>query len=465
MAENHLIGFNVVIRVVIETMAGDTVILWNQIEDNPLDPPLKDLPVVSSVEIKVLKNQWASFTVSLDMTYEKGMAFINSALIAPGNLITLQLSYPDVDAYTPFYYGLSLMPSASISPEGITIEMQVAGPSRTAANRSVVRQWAAGTDLKTVLTDIAKNYFQKEIKWQPADLGAKLANEKFEKAVEQIFRSDWFFFLSLCRQRHLDAWEDDEAGKSVIVISDLQASKWKQPEKKFVMRGNIDPQTQVYPLLSFEPQGDWLFRSAAANGILGRDINPDDKKLPDKKMIDNRSPAGTTLAGIPNAGAGDSVFSGKPEQKKGYGAGPIPEPGYDEEGQMAGKHVAVSARDQHGVAKKDMLAREGSQRDASLMVSCASVGIAGLKPGEVIEVIVSDDKQGLFDGTYVINELTHSAGGDGWTTTFQIHREAFWGKLMELANPTEEKINEKEASGKLPGLDIEAIAEDIGAIA
>lgn len=463
MAGNNLIGRGVVIKVTIETLGGDSVVLWNQMEDNTLDPPLKDLPVVSGVEIKVMRNRWASFTVNLDMTYEQGMAFINSPLVAPGNMVSVQLSYPDVDASTPIYYGLSLMPSASVSPEGVTVELMVAGPSRTAANRSVVRQWPAGTTVNTVLTDIAKNYFQRQIKWQPSELGGKLSSAKIEKPVEQVFRSDWFFFLYICRLNNLDAWEEDDKGSVVIVVSDQKSLKWKQPEKKFVMRGNINPAEAIYPLLTFEPQGDWLFMAASARGILGRDINPDDKTLPDKKMVDNRDPANTEgLAGIPAVGGGDAVLSGKPEKKKAYSKGAIPEPGYDDEGKMAGKHVAVSSRDQFGEQKKETLAREGAAQNATLISQCTSLGIASLKPGEVIEVIVTGDKQGLFDGNYIVNQVTHSAGGDGWNMNFEVHREAFWVKMMELANKTKEKVNDKESSGKLPGLDIEGREMNIG---
>lgn len=464
MAEGNLIGLGVVIKVVIETMGGDEVVLWNQIDDNPLEAPLKDLPVVSSVEINVLRNRWASFTVNLDMTFDQGLAFINSSLVAPGNLVSVQLWYPDVDAKTPIYYGLSLMPSASISPDGITVELMVAGPSRTSANRSVVRQWPAGTAVGTVLSDIAKNYFQKQIKWRPDDLGGKMLQAKLDNPIEQVFRSDWYFFLNLCRMYNLDAWEEEDKGNVVIVVSDLQSLKWKQPEKKFVMRGNVNPQEGVYPLLTFEPQGSWLFMAASGRGVLGRDINPDDKTTPDKKLIDNRDPANTEgLAGIPVAGGGDAVFGGKPEKKKAYSKGAIPEPGYDDDGNMVGKHVAVSSRDQFGEKKKESLAREGAAENATLISQCSSVGIAALNPGEVIEVVITHDKQGLFDGNYIVNKINHSAGGDGWNMSFEVHREAFWKNLFELANPTKEKVNDKESSGKLPGLDIEGRAMDIGA--
>lgn len=415
-----MIGASVGMYCIITTPGGQKVKLWQK-SGYEGDPYLKDLPVISSMEITLFMKMATEVSVSLDMTYEQGVAFLNSPLCWPRNSIEAWIGYPDIGVYSPRVYGQVLKPDVSISPEGATITLVVRGTEYEMFRRRSTQSWKAASP-DDIVTEIVERYGKKVEFTDEA-----LANLMEPFNVSQKQKTDWEFIKRLIESfgctMHFGT--NSKAEPTLFVMTQAEMLR-KTPKKKFIMRGNFDVQKQQYPLLGFSSPTDWTWLAATSKSVVSMDIQMDDKK-------DVKNEATQDKSTVPNSGIW--MLAGKVMDAIEDVAGTIPKFLED----TAGKFIPMTSRDPT-VQGRLQERNDKAARDAGIQAECQTLGVADLIPGEMVELVVTHGGEGaLLDGNYGVTEVKHSAGGDGWETNFTTFKGGF-GKNVKMKGANESKV-------------------------
>ena len=87
-----------------------------------------DLPIVTSVEMEMGLGLNGKVSVGISATSDLGLALLESRLFIIGNVVEVQLGYPKIGLFTPWFGGIQAKPSIQWDPnEGLTATMNVEG--------------------------------------------------------------------------------------------------------------------------------------------------------------------------------------------------------------------------------------------------------------------------------------------------------------------------------------------------
>lgn len=437
----HGLGTSVGIHVILFPQNGGSYKLWQNSGFGD-DPKMKDLPVVSSLEIEITGTA-AQMSIALDTTYDQGMAFLNSELGLPHCSVEAWIDYPDLGLSTSHYYGEVQTPDVSISPDGVQITLPVAGSDRPMMRRQSKSVWG-DTDVMDVIAKIVDNYgykpenivYGKKAFW---DLQAQRA------LCDQFYYSDWRFIQEMVRMYQCEMYfgTNPETEKPAIIIKSVSEIRATDPVKRFVMRGGVDPTVQIYPLLSFNSQSTWFFQSASSKGTISLDVDPDTKKV-SKETVDS------TTTATPSSTS--KVLDGPTAERP---ASPVgqKEPAMDGEKQV-GQNIPIPASDKNRKKKLEGHTEE-SIKKSGLTATCGTVGIPDLVPKEAVNLIVTHGgKNSVIDGNYFISSVKHSASGSGWDTEFECYKRGYPPGL-QAANDAPGQVADRQAETRPQGKNIE----------
>lgn len=215
-------------------------------------------------------------------------------------------------------------------------------------------------------------------------------------------RNDWWFVTEIVRKFDLDFFV---LGDKLIISSN---ERWMQnigrnsARKHFVLRGNVDPNRNIYPILTFNSPTTAVWLQPGVGQVAAEDID-DDKETEGRVEANARNTEQTrTRDGAVDVSAVTPVAD-------------VP--------QDAGRNLPGNPHDA-AVHEEVRSEWERLQMQAGITAEVSTIGIPNLTPGEVVQIsgfqrYGVDRGAALFEGNYGVLEVTHSVGTSGYETNFR----------------------------------------------
>jgi len=358
-----------------------------------------DLPIVESVTIELALGMVAKTTINIATPFDLGLKLLESALFRVGNIYEVQLGYPKLGRFTPWFWTVAQKPSIKINgDEGLTATLNGAGSMASLRGESA--KVYEGMSYKQIIEDIAKTHKWNTVFKEATGLLESLASagfgseehplEKKRTKVSQGNATDWFFIQKMARDSGCDAFlapslEDD--GGNVLYIKKRKESLKRPPLYKFLMRGNTDF-LATFPMLDFEIEPVGVYLPGGAIKTSSRDLDPLSKKVLDTEVTSDTAIEAT-------------LGNGKlPDSTEKLVEGVMVQLAATDGVQRTGQFMPVSARDPREAkdvcqANRDLLAFRGG-----INANMSSYAIPELFPGSVVELA----GVGIFNSNYWISD-------------------------------------------------------------
>jgi len=423
----------------------------------------QDLPIVTSVNIELMRGYNATVTIELGATYDLGLSLLESDLFIIGNTIITQISYPRIGLPLPAIACLSVKPSISLNGDiGLTATLNGQGGvfAGLRSTSEVVRQ---NVSVKEAIEDIANlehNKWivefpeQQRVDPQPPSEANQAAfssegqdpNDPLYRkrnALSQAGRTDWAELRSLCENVGCKpiVRPDTQAGEAmrVVIQRDAEAAR-RDPVYTLTSRGQIDMKTPNgrFPLLSLESEaeGVWFQRGRTTRT---RDTSHETGDVT-PEIESNQE---TQAEQIPPAVTG-GVTDGSAEQD-----------GVNVSVGNGQQFVSTpdSSTETSPQERAERNAREQGERGAGLNVNVSTIGNPLAFPGDRITL----ENVGLFSGNYEINSMSHAVGEGDWTTSMELIRRG--GFNTEFYSELVRRTQDWDAADQPPSGQVE-IQED-----
>jgi hypothetical protein len=410
-----------------------------------------DLPIVESVSLELNLGMVAKTTITIAAPFDLGMKLLESSLFRVGNIYEVQIGYPKLGRFTPWFTSIAQKPSIRITgDEGLTGTLNGDGGGM-ASLRGESSKVYEGKSYKEIIEDVADAHEWEVVFKEPgggllesaaaAVTGALAALDqdhpldKPRTKVSQGNRSDWFFIQWMARASSCDAFlapSLEEEGKSVLYVKKRKEALKKPPLYKFLMRGNSDF-LATFPMFEFEIEPVGVYLPAGGVKTVSRDIDPL-LKIPLEVEATSETSAEAAL--------GEGKLPDSAEKKV---EGVKVQLAATEGDERTGQFMAISARDPREPidvceANRNALAFRGG-----VNASISSYAIPELFPGSVVELA----GVGIFNSNYWIESMTHEANATEWMMSLKlINNGSASGGLDEaLAKDAEETNTEEVEEG------------------
>ena len=447
---------------------GKFVDLWvSPYNDAVSGTDFRALSFVSQISISLTMNFTAKIQLVLTPPYEDALRFLNSSLIKFGvGELHVSLGYSTGSPgnfRTQPYRGLLQKPDVSIGEDvvitlnalGVGYPMNNTGGSEPStfpglswagAVETVFRHYAkkgkaskggsvlpeaSRAEIEHGIIDVSELYsaFSEEeqkgvagddnirafFKNPPDVAGAQQDVEVTAKdakvpvpVINQGPRSDWWFVRETIKNHGLDI---RYSGDKVSVIDpntwlkSIGAEDGSSSRKHFVLRGQVDPSRNMYPILSFNSPTTAVWMGPG----IGRSVAQDEARnkaaaeaAAKKADLENTRMARTAKGGFdPDA---VTQISSLPQD--------------------ASRNIPGDPRDPT-VVQQMKAEWKAAQMDGGITGEFTTIGIPSLIPGEVIQASGFQEfgepasEKGLFNKPYGVIEVTHNIGVEGFTTTFR----------------------------------------------
>lgn len=436
---------------------GKVVELWTENQDSELTKDLGALAFVSEIDVKYKLGDNAEITLVLTPPFEDALKFMQSELIRFGNgRLEVELGYTTgtftgsgaITATSLPFTGFLQKPDLNIGSDivitlhalGVGYQMNVVGGVETTP-----------FPVGTTYADAVKQTLQKYVDHDGSSSGLKITDlykyidaskqngataDPFFKSPEtktvvgspvggrqdnnpaRIWkgpRNDWWFVRETLNNFNYDLFIQ---GNEIFVV---EKSAWitngfaqKGNRKQFMLRGNVDPTRNMYPILTFQSPTEAVWLQPGIGKLYKFDVDVN-KKDEAGKTVSASSDQTAISRGEQSANPIDLIKNIVPNILKNtndyvLAAGGRVHPGDPADTEMAKQTEA------HWT---DLNFQEGVQGQFT------TIGVPDLTPGETIEVSgfepikgQGDPKKALFNGTYGVIEVNHKVGVGGWDTSF-----------------------------------------------
>lgn len=471
---------------------GRTVELWTEPQESTLTD-LKALAFVSQLTVDYTFGETVKLAMVLTPPYEDGLALLQSELIRFGvGRLEVEFGYTTgtktgggaiTGSQLPFS-GFLQKPDVSIGKDiTITLNALGVGYQLNVVGGTESRTWPNGTTWAEAVEATLKKYVQEDGSANSLDISnlysdisdeQKDSDDFFSAPVVDVKhvkidapapigvitkgpRNDWWFVRETIENFGFDMVM---VGNEIRIISktsyfESQYGGDVSTRKHFVLRGNVDPTRNMFPVLSFSSsqEGPWLVPG------IGKLVMHDWPVAKGKKEPDiNETHAGTEASGAGAEGkVGQVVDTG--EIVDSVASGEVIQAGAN----VPGDPNSSEDRRKAAGLWKDL------QMSNGITGEFTTIGVPGLKPGEAVQVSgfekfgSTDPDKALFNGVYGIQSVRHQIGIGGWTTSFvgcigAFHKDAMLGRARanKVAVAKTAKIEaDKELS------DVQAIASTL----
>jgi len=431
--------------------SGRVVELWTEPQNSRLTE-LNALAFVSQLTVEHIMGDNVKLALVLTPPFEDGLALLQSELVRFGvGRLEVEFGYSTgsstgggATAFTQLpFSGFLQKPDVSIGNDivitlnahGVGYQMNVIGGTE-AKNFPPGTTWAESVEMtlkKYVMEDGGAKSLSIDNLYAdiPADKKNRVTGERFfreptatakgkkpdapapEGVITKGPRNDWWFVRETIEDFGYDLII---YGNEIRIIEKTQyfatqLGTDKSQRKQFLLRGNVDPTRNMFPILNFSSASEGAWLSPGVGKLLMHDWK-DDKSADDPSSYEAH--AGTVESAKGAEGdVGKHVDVDNESDKTNTG----------EVVQAAGNFPGDSSNDED-IAKaaahwKDMQMRDGIVGDFT------TIGIPGLRPGEAVQVSGfekfgkgADIEKALFNGVYGVQMVRHQVGVGGWTTTF-----------------------------------------------
>jgi len=253
-------------------------------------------------------------------------------------------------------------------------------------------------------------------------------------------RNDWWLVKSVLDDYGYELIFEGDKAYVVDKAEYLADAFTRDPtkRKKFLLRGNVDPERRMYPVLNFSSSTTGAWVQPGLGRTVAQDV--DEKK---KEPVRQTAEPSNTDAGAKSK----SLITFDPDNTDwGFlqdAAKNIPGP--------------VNPLDD-GFRAKLRSEWKQSLMDSGIQCQVESIGVPDLKPGDVVDISGfgrrnrKKDEKVLFNGPYGVLEVTHSVGVGGWSTSF-VGVMNLWPEELGQATKAIAKKSEAEevsAEGEIP---------------
>lgn len=481
-------------------VAGKVVELWVGNEESELTKDLGALAFVSEINVQYKHGENANITLVLTPPFEDALTFMQSELIRYGNgRLEVEIGYTTgttsgggatSGTVLPFS-GFLQKPDVSIGSDititlhalGVGYQMNIVGGtgdtpfpytfSYADAIESVIRKYVStdGSSSGLRVTDLYKYVDDKKKTGKSADAFFKRPHVKtfgplltkgipVPGVIWQGPKNDWWFVKDTVSEFGYDLFIQ---GNEVFIV---EKSFWltsdfaqKGARKHFLLRGNLDPTRNMFPILSFQSPTTAVWLQPGIGRMIAYDVDAL-KEAGDGKYAAASANETKIARGKPQKGilqmVGDTVLAGIEEGKgrfeknsaKEYLAAAMLMPG---DPSYPWNQSQVSAH------WTDLNYQGGIQGQFT------TLGIPDLTPGETIQVSgfetmkkgLGDPANAIFNGVYGVIEVNHKVGVGGWETSFLAIMNVFVNDFNKALNSSnaQETVAEDEP---IPSDDVSA---------
>lgn len=402
-----------------------------------------DYPYLTGVSINYERKRIATITISLDITYEEGLKMMSlPSPFKQGNLLKARIGYASGE-WTLWASGFLQEGGAgmSIDANGLSGQITVQGvavSSQYKVDKKVLKE--AGWDPVKILNACADGMGMR-LKISTGASSAlndyKLIGERRGKAIRKktyafssslLNKSSWDVIKSICDEWNLDYWSGPEVGggddgRTLFISTPAEVSKRVDQDttvRTYAIRGQIDRGNEVYPCLSWSPEGSefasWLAGTIdpAAHGVDAADIDTDTGEVtkisvpPEDQEV---AIVGSVAANSPRDEWFDQIVN---DVEKSDGS----------QGEYVSFPVSPGSEKR---AEKQVLNRQ-KMGNPSQKGSISTLGIPEERPGNQCRLSGAGF---IYDDLYEIDKLTHSYSPGSWEMTLTVHREGTKAKTGE----------------------------------
>ncbi len=368
-------------------------------------------PFISGVTAVVQgeDSQLSTITLGIDAPFTEGKKILNSRTFAVGNAVEVLIGYPGGPVSKPFYGwlhdgGVGL----ELTAEGLTGTIRVNAISRAGFFSTV---YSGNKPLDAYDKAIRACGFEPDIRPKAKDAIKLLSGKTFVGIMQNQALLDEVNFLA-----HLKCTREARTKAKPLMVVQAGTEIYTKPVKRrFVMRGQFDSETNSYPLISYGPElqaSQFAFPWAEAREIHTANIDAEGNMLVVKQMVSQssvKSGKEETQGGDPEDAStpapgedGGQVNSDRKPAKKEFGSY-WPIGGGDQDRKLVQTQLR-NMQDQAG---------HGSAWNATVV----SLGIPDIQPFELCRL---EGTGSLFDGTYLIKNVTHSLSVGNYQTTLTV---------------------------------------------
>lgn len=436
-------GFQI---AVVLRAGGDTFPLWmgGAIQDGSTlyqgedasDVLYDDIPIVESVQVDIGMGLIGKVTVEIAATYDLGLKLLESALFAIGSVLDVQIGYPRISKFLPWFSTMTSKPSISINPDdGLTATLNGEGGAFAAA-RGGSSETFTGTyaSIITAIANQESNQWNLDIPPPPKEGSGEDPLYVERESISQGNRTDWMFVQYLCRMANCDCWispDPEVRGANLLRVRRRADSMEGKPRYTFVSRGQCDFINR-FPILSFETSAEGVWLPPGSRGNTIADVNIRTRTVDPEETV---RPEDTDVPVLP----GDTTTGDGAEEVDGtvIAAEPVPR-----DARGVGRRI-VHPRHSPESALEVLrrMATEGRQH-GGLNASFTTIGIPDLFPGEAVKLV----GLGIFSGNYVVESVAHSAAPGDWSMTVKLLGDGVDARGMETGiSRVYDRYNQQEA--------------------
>jgi hypothetical protein len=433
------------------------------------------LAFVSQVNIEILLGDNAKLQVVLTPPFEDGLHLLQSDLVRFGTgRLEVEIGYTtgttdgaDSQYRTLPFFGLLQKPDVSIGSD-ITITLNALGvgysmttvggsegksyPSSYSPSRVVQEVFRKYVDGKFSGLDISELYdnvppdqqstdpfFQKVIDHNREFFDKKKDVPERAQRVMQGPRNDWWFIKETIENYGFDMFIQ---GNKVYIVKKTDWLNRKTgfgeksaPRKHFMLKGNVDPSINLFPILSFQSPTTAVWMENGIGCQVAKDLKED------------KSGTSTACANAKNTPITQVKEKGGVDTDK-----ELFTPADKNE---ASQNVPVNPSSPEGREKVNAQWRN-SMMTAGINGEFATIGVPSLRPGEVVDVSGFEyrnqpsNQKVLFNGPYGIINVRHSVGVGGFTTNFMAVMNFFPTAFKEALAKTHGELVETEEIKAVP---------------
>lgn len=366
-----------------------------------------DIPIVESVNIEIGMGLMGKVGVEISAPYDLGIALLQSKLFTIGSVIEVQIGYPKLGRFLPWFSAMQSKPTINLSQEeGLSATLNgEAGAFASMRSSSSETYDGSYADIIATIANQESNQWTLSLPQPPTGTDDALYMPR--SGVSQGNTPDWPFIMHLCRLANCDAYiaqDPQQPGRNRIMVLRRSQSMAEIPRFTFVSRGRSDF-INTYPLLEFESTAEQVWLPSNYGEVTAADLDADTGAI----ISATARPEDSATA----RGPGDSGAGGRPTRVEGTTVA-LESTRRDERG--TGERLSPSAR--ASATPREVVASrsEEGQQSGGLNANMTSFGLPELLPGEVIRIVGA----GIFDGNYGVETVQHTASAEEWTMSVKL---------------------------------------------
>jgi len=381
-----------------------------------------DLPYLTGCTINYERGRVSVFTVSLDITYEVGIKLMSlPSPFKQGNIVKARIGYA-TGGWTPWASGFLQQGGAGLSLDANGLSGQI-----TIQNAAISAQYKADKvgireadgDLVRILENCAR-FMGLELNIS-VDADTAILGDKKQYANGLLDLNSLDIVKKICTDWNLEWWTGtavgtEDGGRKLFVTTPGELSKKVDQDtvvRTYMVRGVIDDANNLYPCLSWSPEGSefasWLVgttQDPAGHGVDAADIDVDTGEVYEISVEPSQQDVATVgfLSGDPPRDEWFDELTNDVEKADGT------------QGEYMSFPVDPADKPKAEAQVKNRQL-QGNQAQKGVITS---IGVPDERVGNHCRLLAAG---AIFDDLYMVDKMTHTYAPGSWDMSLTVHRE------------------------------------------